>query len=80
MRPETLLKYPQRYDVWMFHEKDRSFSAEASTLDGNGRKDPWNRELPDNFVAHRDRDNDITHWTGHTTVAGDRVSLTIWND
>ena len=72
-------KNPRRYDIWMRHE-DNSFSVEDSTLDANGRKDPWSRELPSNFRAHRDRDNDITHWTGSTTIAGKVVRLTIWND
>lgn len=80
MTTATLETYPPRYDIWMLHE-DRGFSVEDSTLRGNGRKDPWNRSLDHvKFKEHRDRDNDITHWTGTTTVAGDRVNLTIWND
>lgn len=80
MTTATLQKYPQRNDAWMLHD-DGGFSAEASTLDANGNKDPWNRPLTvQNSKEHRDADNDITHWTGTTTVAGDPVKLTIWND
>lgn len=84
-RPELtqalLQKYPTRNDIWCFHHHDASFSAEASTLDANGGKDPWNRELRlHDHEEHRDRDRDITHWTAYTTLAGKKVYLTIWND
>lgn len=81
MKSETLQKYPQRNQAWSFHSEDNSFTIEESTLQGNGTKDPWNRPL--NLLGktlHKNDEGDTTHWTGYTTVAGDRVDLTIWND
>lgn len=81
---ERLVKrYPIRNDVWMFHKDDGTFSVEDSTLagqPGRGRLDPWNREMPSGMTAHRDRENDITHWTGVTTIKGEPIHLTVWND
>ena len=67
-------------DIWMKHD-DGTYSVEDSTLHANGTLDPWNRPFtPLNMKELRDRDNDVTHWTAETTIAGATIKLTIWND
>lgn len=77
---QLIEKYPVRNEIWMAHD-DGSFSAEDSTLSGNNaRTDPWNRPLPSTYQTNKNREHEITHWTFKTTVAGQSITLTIWND
>jgi hypothetical protein len=75
----TLIRYPQRNQEWLQHA-DGSFSTEASTNDANGGKDPWNRQLLAIGEPQRDGEGEVTHWIGYTTVAGELVTLIIFND
>ena len=44
--------------------------------------DPWNREIKfkGNFIPTIGRENEITEWTGFTSVEGFKIKLTIFND
>ena len=85
--PMTLTELVERYPVrnvrWHGHWDIRegvSFTLEASDHIGVCITDPWNRRLPTNAVVNRDPEGDITHWDYTTSVAGNPVKLTIFND
>ena len=77
-----LERYPQRQEAWGYDRESNSFSIEASTLSAIDGKDPWNRPLSKThpMAEFRDNEQEITHWKTMTTVAGERVDLTIFND
>ena len=74
-------------DFWRPHDDETGafeFTAWASDFKGQPtRVDPWDRPMGGtyHFIAHRDREGDITHWSA-TGLAPNHVpvTLTVFND
>jgi len=78
---DVLKKYSQKNKAWYYDKKSQTFTADASDLGRGTWKDPWNRSIRDSWISPiRDREGDIQKWTGHTTVKGEKINLTIFND
>jgi hypothetical protein len=76
---EIVKRYHVRNHNWHL-DAESGFVAEASML-GDRWLDPWGRPLiVHNMKPMKDREGETTHWTGFTTVKGEKVRLTIFND
>ena len=77
-------QYPVRNQVWHFSDDTDCWYAEASTLDANGLRDPWNRPIPRLYDNARKRwdstHEDVIEYQYTTSVAGTQVELRVWND
>lgn len=76
---EAFRRYPIKNPRWNRHEN--SFSTFASDHKNIHMTDPWNRDIfTGNVAVNRDPEGDVTDWVYRTTVAGNMVELTVFND
>jgi hypothetical protein len=77
---ELVRRFPIRNDKWHFDNATGKFIAERSEL-GISMLDPWSRPIPtDALHPQRDQEGEVWGWLGSTTIEGEMVSLTIFND
>jgi hypothetical protein len=81
---EALERYPIRskHHWCRYNEADGSvrFSTFISDFGRAYPFDPWNRGLPCNPEVERDAEGEVQCWNYVTTLAGNPVKLTIFND
>jgi hypothetical protein len=69
-----------RNDKWNFNTETSTFVTDRSDL-GLTPLDPWNRPiLANKMIPLRDREGEVYAMQGTTTVAGNSVTLLIFND
>jgi hypothetical protein len=81
---EILDRYPIQSSLpWMRHE-DNTFSIDASDFqsvpDTEPLPDPWGRPIPLYTGIVRDREGEIQYWNYQTTLAGNPITLIVFND
>ena len=76
-----LMSTPATNSVWSVNGDKNMMIAEMSDLSHGGTLDPWGQPLNrTRFHAERDREGEVTHWTGTTSINGQVVQLMIFND
>jgi len=57
------------------------FAVDRSDFTDGFVSDPWNRPIiTANCVAHFNEEDELTHWTYHTSFDGTLVKFVIFND
>jgi murein tripeptide amidase MpaA len=77
---DILKEYPQRNLAWTAGEEN--FSAEASELEMQNHRDPWNRKFPnqEGYKKFFSEYGELEYYILTTTVNGYLVKCIVFND